>query len=612
MTNNRVRMGWNFRGGGGLSLVVVLLLAWTMWPTVASSQRDPMPRPSPWVGIGALELAMAERELEQLGLEPEHDPWNRTICAIHFSQLPIFLPEEGVPGGFNRLHVTSTEETVRAALTFEVGDPWMALDIRDTERALRDPNVYVTVTVLPVTSEDPDCIEALVVTRDLWSLRLSWDVQTVGSTVTGLYFAVIENNLAGTNASLGVHYLQGLGSTAIGPTLLIPRLMGSKIRVYERFELILDREQGGIEGTLNEFIVERPLTSVRDQWGWRAMAAHRREIDRRYTGSDVRTYTLDAEGESWSFDERWLTTEVDVEGTATRSFGRRVKHNFTLGGALSLREHEVRGAPEEAPQTVIDRYAELRLPRDERALGPVGRYDLFENRFLTLVNYETFELSEEVRLGVMTTVDLRLSEPYLGADRRFVAGGIRSGWTQPWAGSGFARAEVSQRARNDGTWVDVETTVTGRVVTPSWFSGRLVARADYREMQYDESNLRYLFGGDTGLRGFTNGAVDTSRYLQANLEWRSTPLTLRGLRLGMVAFFDSVTTFAEDGETENNDTAFYPAVGFGFRLVIPQLMANVRFMDIGFPLVDARTLRVRGNDTGFPLPLISLGADQAF
>lgn len=567
---------------------------------------------SPWDLIGDIEREMGERQLGIFGLTADHDPWGKTICDIHMSQLPIFLPEEPIPGFLNRLHVTSREAKVRSALTFEVGDSWDALDIRDTERSLRDPMVYVVVTVLPVQSEEEGCVEALVVTRDLWSLRLAWDVQSVGSTVTNLYFAVTDTNLFGTNSTFGVHYAQTLGNAAVGPTLFVPRIGGTGLDVFESFELVINREDGGIEGSRNTFTLEEPLNSSRDDWGWRLMAAHRHEIDRRFIGRDVRRHSFTHAGRDWEIGERWLVTEVDVEGVVTRSFGQALKHNFSLGGALSLAEHSVWGASEELPEDVVQRFAELRLPRDERSLGPIFRYELFENRYLTLVNYETFDLSEELRLGAELTVDVMYSEPYIGSERRFVTGGVQASWTQSWSDSGFATLQLSQRGRNGGYWSDLDTSLTTKIVTPPWAAGRFVLLANYHLISENEANVRFLHGGDTSLRGFTNGAFESARYLRTNLEWRSLPINIWGIRLGMVTFFDSLTTMPEPDEPGVDDYYFYPAVGFGFRVVIPQLMANVRFLDIGFPLVDANTLRIGGRDTGFPLPLLSFGADQAF
>ena len=596
-----------------LRVVFSGLCAWWAGPGVVGASEH---RASPWDEVGALERAMAERELGERALEPVHDPWGRQICGLHFAQLPIFLPEEPIPTLFNRLHVTTQTRVVQAALAFDEGDTWDALDVRDSERSLRDPNIYTCVTILPVRSlaRDPDdpCVEALVVTRDLWSLRLAWNVQTAGSTVTSVYAGVLENNIAGTNATAGIDYERLLGQTRLGAVAYVPWLRGSRLFVSDRFELLFDRDMQRLEGTSNHFVLSRPLLSAGDRTGWSLEAYHRQEIARRFVGPDLRVATVDYDGQRYTFDEVWESTEVSAAATRLRSFGREVKLNVGFGAYLALQEHEPYRVAADVPQGAVERFRQERLPRSERGMGPTAQAELFENRYLTLVNYNTFALSEELRLGVRSMVYGAWSEPLVGASDRFLLGRAVFGYTLGLGTQAFVRAEFTPSARLQDRWVDITSEGELRFVSSPLVAGRAILRLRMRHIERDATNERVSFGADSALRGFRNGYLDSKNFLQYNAEWRSLPMALGNIRLGLVLFGDGVYTYSDGAASVGEDAAFAAAVGFGFRLVIPQLMANVRFLDVGFPLTDARPLRMFGWNSGIPAPVLSIGADQAF
>ena len=103
------------------------------------------------------------------------------------------------------------------------------------------------------------------------------------------------------------------------------------------------------------------------------------------------------------------------------------------------------------------------------------------------------------------------------------------------------------------------------------------------------------------MRGYSDGFALGDRVLRTNLEWRSRPLNLALWRFGFTAFYDGAATWFE-GEPVD----YYPSLGVGLRVVIPQLGTRVRAADLAFPLRDAPGPGRAG------VPLFSFGLDQSF
>ena len=74
---------------------------------------------------------------------------------------------------FNNFHYRSRPNRVREELTIEAGEVWDQPRVEESARRLHDPLYSSVVALLPVKTADPGEVDLLVVTRDLWSLRLN-------------------------------------------------------------------------------------------------------------------------------------------------------------------------------------------------------------------------------------------------------------------------------------------------------------------------------------------------------------------------------------------------------------------------------------------------------
>jgi hypothetical protein len=178
-------------------------------------------------------------------------------------------------------------------------------------------------------------------------------------------------------------------------------------------------------------------------------------------------------------------------------------------------------------------------------------------------------------------------------------------------GDGWISGQVEQSVRVEerplASVSDVTTSGEFRLVSGLTRAGRLVLRFSGVRLGRNESNVQVLLGGDTGLRGYPNGFLQSERYVMWNVEWRTTSLEVLRTRLGLVFFSDAVATL-----DDSRNMGYMAALGLGVRWMIPQLGTEVRALDVGFPLDPSRWQPLGTGPNRFPLPVISITFGQVF
>lgn len=562
------------------------------------------PAGSPYRQLGDYDWAMARRLLRDEGTMPAHDPNGREICAIHYRPSDIFLPDEPFPLWLNKVHRTTRETTLESATPIKVGDTYGPLLVEDARVELRDPAIYSTVVVVPIESSVENCVELYVITRDLWSLQFGFEPRMSGGVIEFFGISIQETNFLGLNDTIGVDVILEQGSWEVGPIWQADWLFGKNFKVLEQFHLIFDREHGGFEGTTNRFDIAQPLRSSWDRSAWYVNTYYRTGRGRAFDGPRInQVETRDpVGGELFLVDERWDDLIVNLEAGITRSFGLRYKHNLTGGVFLDARDATPAPMDDSIPESVLEVFAQDRLPRSERAVGLHARWDFYRNNYTYLTNYNSFAVSEAYRNGVSATASVRYSEPGLLADVRYMAGQAGAGYLKPLGTDAFVSVGVIAGLRwsADG-FVDRRLEPSIRLVAPSGLAGRFVARVWGRYMAADTSNERFRLGATTALRGYAGYAAEGPDAWLANIEWRTKPVEILSLFFGLAAFADIGSAW---GDASYERT--YGTVGLGLRFFVPQAMARPGSLDIAFPV---------GNSAwagGVPSPVISLRFGQAF
>ena len=561
---------------------------------------------SPYAGLGELERQMVDEVLRERGLAPALAPEGRTVCAITSRRFRIVQEPDKLPMWLNSLHRVSRATAVERAVTLRPGDAYSEVARADSERQLRNPTLFSVAVVLPV--EDPAapaCVELLVVTRDAWSLTTNIAPEVDGGVLSSLYLGVTESNLFGTTHAASFSSTITPLSWTLGPSFAARRLGTTRWATASAFTLHFDRERSGLSGTSSALELRRPLFASDTRWAGGIALSHSNVLARTRFGREVRPFVTNvpvvAEDGTTTFetvDERWRERRFSATASVTRSFGLTWKHQVSAG--MFYRTVDARlVAYRPTSDAARAAFESAVLPRQGRRVGPTASWSWFQNRYLTLRNVSTYAIAEEVRVGPSESVSVSMDAPALGSRQRVMNAASSLGYVVPLR-DGFFAVSQGLSGRFTGDWTDVGVSGAARWVSAPWFWGRLVLRVAGGATYRNDGNARVFLGGRTSVRGYAEGFAVGDRWLRTNAEWRSQPLRVFLLRVGFATFFDGAATW-----TEATPVDYYPSVGVGVRVLIPQLGTQIRAFDLAFPLRDA---------LGAPAgrPVFSYGLEQSF
>lgn len=562
------------------------------------------PQTSPYHELGDYDWKLTRRVLIEQEAVPVHDPEGIKICEVRFFPHDIFLPDEPFPLFLNKLHATTIESPLARRTQLRSGDTYTALRREDARAQIFNPEVFSSVVIVPVESADDTCVDVFVITRDLWSLRFGFRPELAGGILESLELSIVETNFLGLNDTIGVGFAMDQGMWEIGPVWKPTWVLGANVDLVENFRLIFDREFGGYDGIRNELRIERPLRSSWDKDAWYVNTNVRHAHGRVFDGKRINTvrYRDASTGQSYDVDERWRELRLKLDGGYVRAWGLRYKTTLTVGAFMDLRDATPVPNDDNIPDTVLAQFEKNRLPRSERAMGPVLKWAFYSNAYFHLTNYHRFKVSESYRKGVHLMAELRYSEIALGADVRFMDGALGARYVAPLNGDSFIEAATIGSIRwGANGFVDRRFEVSSRIVLPSGPLGRFVARGWMRLLREDDGNTRFRIGAAQGLRGERGYVAEGRNAWLANLEWRSKPVEVLSTFLGFAAFVDLGSAWERD-----DPARVYASLGAGIRFMAPQAMAVPAAIDISWPV--GRNIWGRG----LPAPVISLHFGQIF
>ncbi|MFT6629727.1 MAG: hypothetical protein ACJA1R_003008, partial [Flavobacteriales bacterium] len=155
---------------GALSVPVAHSQLATAVGAQSSEVAGPEAEPRRVDDLGALERRALDAAIEETGLAPDAFDVNAvsatdSVCVIHTVQQRIVEPEDTLPLILNRLHRTTRDRAVRAAVAALEAAEYSELVRADAERELRSPTLFAVALVVPVPSTEAGCVDILVVTR---------------------------------------------------------------------------------------------------------------------------------------------------------------------------------------------------------------------------------------------------------------------------------------------------------------------------------------------------------------------------------------------------------------------------------------------------------------
>ncbi len=525
------------------------------------------------------EEALVAWGLAQHGREVERSPEGKRLEAVLVAAEDVVAQSDPYPNFLNIFHVRTREQVIRREVLLEPGAPYSSELAEETARNLRRLGTFSAVRVVPVKGETPGGVALLIITKDLWSLRLNQDWEVVGSFLRQLRLQGTEANFLGLNHRLALDFLLRPDTMSFGQTYINRRVGGSRWYFGETASIILGRESGRPEGSRGTVTVQRPLYSLSTPWSFSTSASWNIATTRVFRGTDVWQLPYpDGDPVPYIYETR------DVSGGAsyTRSYGEYYKANVS-GGVSAY--HRGYAAPAEAPLDEAQRewLKANHLPRSEDAVYAALSVSAYEALYEVLRDVDSYSLSEDYQIGHSVVAGVRYAPPAFASAAHYAELGVAGRYRWRWGDSltTVAAGGAIRRALGEGAgWTNRHWAAEVHQVSPKVLGGRFIARG-LVEVNIDDLFDRVsLLGGANGLRGTRQDAYSGKRLLLVNVEYRTAPFVFHTLHLGGVLFYDAGSAFDRRPKVVHT-------VGLGIRFLFPQFNVLPFRVDFGYVLNDA-------------------------
>ncbi len=552
------------------------------WPSSAMAQSAPPPAErlhdySPY------ERQTIAEVLGGKSLETDPSPEGKTVERVDVVPLDVFEERDILPRWLDVFHVTTREGVIRREVLLHPGDRYTQAVVDDIIRNLRRlPGVPQLSAVLVVAAKgrDPDHVVLVVITKDVWSLRLNWDVVADPGGLDELVLQPSETNFLGTHQILGATFVLEPLTYTIGTHYTVPSIAGTRIATQVSADVMVNKETGNPEGSYGTLLAGEPLFAGTTEWAWDATVSWQDVFLRRYVNAQLYAYVDPTTKQQLPFEYHSRQTNMVYE--VTRAFGWDVHHDFTLAAGVTRAVYQVPRTSGVSTTTVND-FASQYVPVSDTRVGPSLQYHTYAMRFLRVIDFDTLALQEDYRLGHDVVLRAYPSFKALGASRDVM--GLYGAAQYTWAvRDGLFRlafaSTTEPQADNDWQIADAAVQPTAHLATPTILGlGRLVLDGSmlYRWRNY--LNQTEILGGGDRLRGFPTNFFVGPSVMSYNVEARTRPVEILSMELGGVAFYDVGTTFSG-----SNDFIPYQSVGAGLRALFPWLDRTVFQADIGFPI----------------------------
>jgi hypothetical protein len=577
-------------------LAALLGAAWVLTSSAARAQTGAPPAAERQQVYSSYEQQTIDEVLRDKGLARVPFPEGKLVERIDVVPLPPFERRDVLPRWLNVFHATTRESVVRREVLLHEGGRYEQAVVDDTIRNLRRlPGVpqLSAVLVVAAAGSSPDRVVVVVVTKDVWSLRLNWNVVADNGGIDQLVVNPSETNFLGTHQILGALLVMEPSAYTFGLGYFVPRLGDSRIAINTYANVMTNRDTGSPEGSYGQLVAGQPLFSGSTEWAWDSSVAWQDVVLRRYTNAQLSDYLDPATGGKMPFQFRARTYVANYE--VTRSFGWDVNHDFTLAAQVNRAQYRVNPPPGTDAQTVAD-FVSQNVPLSDTRVGPSLQYHTYRMRFVRVVDFDTLALQEDYRLGHDVVLRVYPSFRGLGSTRDVL--GLYGAAQYTWAlRDGLFRvlfqSTTEPQLSGEQHVSDASIQPAAHLVTPTIGGlGRLVVDGSFLYRWRNYLNVINYTGGDDRIRGYPTNFFVGSNVLAYNFEARSRPLEILSCELAAVGFFDIGDAYSAPAKLRP-----YQSVGVGLRALFPWLDRTVFRADIGFPIQ-----RPIDPTTGAPVP----------
>lgn len=538
--------------------------------------------PSVKARLSGYERTALDNALARVKGVVDPSPAGKIIESIVTVPFEVFEKRDFIPevflGFVNWFHVTSKPYVIEREVLLAPGQRYDQAFVDETARNLRNTRQVSLVLVTPVVGSAPDRVKLLVITKDIWSLRLNADYRFAGGKLEYLLVEPSEENFLGTHQSISATFQMRQDTFSFGGRYKIPRLAGSRIQASASGGVILGRTSGLVEGSYGSFVYGQPLYATKATWAWEGTMSWRHETVRRFVGSKLRTFDSKTTPDDDAIPFTYGSDALSGRYSVTRSFGVRSKTDVMAGISANRNVYRTGDLTSFAASARAD-FLDRAVPVSDTQIGPYLQVRSYVNRYVTVLDFNTLGLQEDYIAGHDAYLKLSPVTTALGSSRSFLGVYASVAYTIP-LGDGLARGyvELTNELTTSGI-PDGSVDVGVRLTTPRTPVGRLHFDARVLNRYANYLNARSSLGGDSRPRGYPSGAFIGKDVVAATLEFRSRAAQILGCQLGGAVFFD-----AGDAADGFDKMLIKQSAGFGVRVLFPQLDRVVMRADWGFPL----------------------------
>jgi hypothetical protein len=544
-----------------------------------------------------------------LPTEPDPNPDGKTVEAVDVEVLDVFDDTDPIPNFFNVFHSNSREHIVRRELLFRVGEGFDPRRADESARNLRKLRQHSLVVIVPLPGTASDRVRVLVLVKDVWSLRLNYDLEASDRSLNYLVLNLAEENLLGTHATVGATFTLDPGSYSFGLSGQKRSLFGSDVDLTLVGSVIYGRASGRPEGSTGSLVYGAPLASVESKWAWGTGVFFRNETVRSYDGGRVARYDAPGTAVEEALPVAYRSERLLGGYEVTRSFGRVHKFDLTFGVDADRRHYRWE-APAGTSAAAVSEFRAQWIPVTDTRLGPFVQLFEHDETYLRTSDLETLGLEENHQLGAAALLRVYPASRSLGSTRDLFGVLAAASYTLPLVDgllrvAGTSRTEYERSGRHDA-----DASGRLRIASPRLAVLRVVLDGIVRSRYRNYLNRQFELGGDTRLRGYPpggfKGALLGPSVAALNAELRSRSVGILGTAAGLAAFYD-----AGDAADQIADLRLKQSIGFGARVAFPQFSRMVMRADWAFPFTPAPGYKTFPGavfvtfDQAFPMPALS-------
>jgi hypothetical protein len=512
-----------------------------------------------------------------LGARVDPAPDGKIIESVELIRLDPIDPHDPLPVAIDVVHTTSREHVLRRELLVREGRTWSTVAADESARNLRKLPQLSLVVCVPMVGSAPDRVRFVVITKDVWSLYVDFDLAVTSGGLESLTLEPKESNVAGLQHTALARFVLQPETLSLGASYRVPRLDGRWIDLLVDGNVVVNRTSGEPEGTFGTATVGRPLVTTRTEWAWSTGTTFSNQLVRRYVNASVATFTPSAPGAApvpWVYRERRFGQDAKL----TRSYGWETKNDVSVGAYFS---HARYVAPPDASldPAAVREFVRVAAPTGEDRVGPFVQWHGYANDYLRTFDLDTLGLQEDHRLGHDLWVRVYPVLRAVGSTRDLFGAYTGAAYGLP-LGEGLARATVESTLETTADGLSDASLKAGLgIVTPRVLLGRFVVNATVLDRFENYLNARSFLGGESLLRGYPSRYLSGRDYVATNLEYRTRSVELAAIHLGAALFYDVADAFDSFDQLSPKH-----AVGGGLRVVFPQIDRAVLRFDLGVPV----------------------------